>query len=157
MQFLGNDIFLSFWIYTLPQWILNQTLKIFPPWDDPLGFTAATFSCSVFVGLPSVWYLITENHALLGWRIFSFFARRNSGVAFALCFRSSSICTVKCRLIAFAGFEWIWVHHSTIQNLERLLLSADPVPLTAVHAIAWPPQFLTEDVVQIMSSFSPSP
>lgn len=30
------------------------------------AFTATTFSCCLFVSLPSVLYLVTEKHALLG-------------------------------------------------------------------------------------------
>ncbi len=79
-------------------------------------------------------------------KILQFFIFKNSWVAFAVCFESSSICTMKRRPIKFAAFDWIWAVSIALYTSEfiQLLLSSvtsslntsDPVPLVAMHAHA---------------------
>ena len=82
------------------------------------AFTAAVFCCWLFEGLSALRFVLSKWNAYsIGlrsgdWldhcRIFYFFALKTSWVAFAVCFGSLSICTVKRRPINFAAFGWIW-------------------------------------------------
>ncbi len=119
-------------------------------------FTAADFSCCLFVGLSAFSFVFSKwNACSIGlrsgdWpghcRIFKFFTFKNSWVAFAVCFGSSSICTMKHHPINFAPFYWIWAESISLYTSEfiRLLLSSvtsslntrNPVPLEAMHAHA---------------------
>ncbi len=121
------------------------------------AFTSADFSCCLFVGLSAFSFLFSKWNAcsirLISWdwlghfRMFHFFTFKNSWVAFAVCFGSSSICTMKCRPINFAAFGWIWANSISLYTSEsiRLLLSSvtssintsNPVPLEALHAHAF--------------------
>ncbi len=120
------------------------------------AFTAADFSYCLFVGLSAFSFVFSEWNAFsirlqsgdwLGHcRIFHFFAFKNSWVAFAVCFGSSSICTMKRRPINFAAFGWIWAASISLYTSEffHLLLSSvtssintsNPEPLEAMHAHA---------------------
>ncbi len=119
------------------------------------AFTAADFS-SLFVGLSAFSFVFSKWNACsielrsgdwLGhFRIFHFFTFKNSWVTFAVCFGSSSICTMKCRPINIAPFDWIWAESISLYTSEfiQLLLSSvtpsintsNPVPLEAMHAHA---------------------
>ncbi len=84
---------------------------------------------------------------------------QNSLVAFAVCFGSLSICTVKRRPMSSEAFGWIWADNIARNTSEfiLLLLSAvtssintrEPVPLAAIHAHAMtlPPPCFTDEVV----------
>ena len=142
------------------------------------AFTAAVFSCCLFVGLSAFSFVFSKwNACSIGlrsgdWlghcRIFHFFALKNSWVAYAVCFGSLSICIVKRHPINFAEFVWIWADRISLNTSEfiRLLLSSvtssintsDPVPLEARHAhvITLPPPFFTDDVVSVGSWAVPS-
>ncbi len=120
------------------------------------AFTAADFSCCLFVGLSASSFVFSKWNACSiglksgGWhghcRIFHFFTFKNPWVAFAVCFGSSSICTIKRRPINFAAVGWIWADSISLYTSEfiRLLLSSvtsslntsNPVPLEAMHAHA---------------------
>ncbi len=88
-----------------------------------------------------------------------FFPFKNSLVAFAVCFGSLSICTVKRRPMSSEAFGWIWADNIARNTSEfiLLLLSAvtssintrEPVPLAAIHAHAMtlPPPCFTDEVV----------
>ncbi len=88
-----------------------------------------------------------------------FFPFKNSLVAFAVCFGSLSICTVKHRPMSSEAFGWIWADNIARNTSEfiLLLLSAvtssintrEPVPLAAIHAHAMtlPPPCFTDEVV----------
>ncbi len=75
-----------------------------------------------------------------------FFPFKNFLVAFAVCFGSLSICTVKRRPMSSEAFGWIWADNIARNTSEfiLLLLSAvtssintrEPVPLAAIHAHA---------------------
>ncbi len=100
-----------------------------------------------------------------------FFPFKNSLVAFAVCFGSLSICTVKRRPMSSEAFGWIWANNIARNTSEfiLLLLSAvtssintrEPVPLAAIHAHAMtlPPPCFTDEggMLRIMSSSFPSP
>ncbi len=109
----------------------------------------------LWVFLPLVLSSASEMHAQLGWNqetdsaiaeYSTFFTFKNSWVAFAVCFGSSSICTMKRRPINFAPFDWIWAENISLYTSEffRLLLSSvtssintsNPVPLEGMHAHA---------------------
>ncbi len=82
------------------------------------AFTAADFSCCLFVGLSAFSFVFSKwNACSIGlrskdWlghcRIFDFLTFKNSWVAFAVCFGSLSICTMKRCSVNFAPFGWIW-------------------------------------------------
>ncbi len=88
-----------------------------------------------------------------------FFSFKNSLVAFAVCFGSLSICTVKRHPMSSEAFGWIWADNIARNTSEfiLLLLSAvtssintrEPVPLAAIHAHAMtlPPPCFTDEVV----------
>ncbi len=120
-----------------------------------LTFTAADFSCCLFVGLSAFSFVFSKWNACsirlksgdwLGHCKILFFTFKNSWVAFAVCFGSLSICTMKHRPINFAPFGWIWADSISLYTSEffRLLLSSftssintsNPVPLEAMHAHA---------------------
>ncbi len=138
------------------------------------AFTAADFSCCLFVGLSAFSFVFSEWNACSirlksgDWlcRILNFFTFKNSRVAFTVCFGSpSSICTMKHRPIQ--PFGWIWAESIPLYTSEwiRLLLSSvtsspntsNPVPLEAMHthAITALPGF-TDDVVCFGSWAVPS-
>ncbi len=93
---------------------------------------------------------------------------QNSLVAFAVCFGSLSICTVKRRPMSSEAFGWIWADNIARNTSEfiLLLLSAvtssintrEPVPLAAIHAHAMtlPPPCYTDEVVYLGSWAVPS-
>ncbi len=80
-------------------------------------------------------------------RIFHFFTLKNSWVAFAVCFRSLSICTMKRRPINFVAFDWIWAESISLYTSEFIWLllfsvtsslnTSNPVLLEAMHAHAF--------------------
>ena len=90
---------------------------------------------------------------------FNLFALKSSLVAFAVCFGSLSICTVKRRPMSSEAFGWIWADNIARNTSEfiLLLLSAatssintrEPVPLAAIHAHAMtlPPPCFTDEAV----------
>ncbi len=105
------------------------------------AFTAADFSCCLFVGLSflsdlsvglsfsfvfSLWNACSIRLRSGDWlghcRIFHFFTFKNSWVAFAVCFGSSSICTMKRRPINFAAFGWIWAESISLYTSEFIWL-----------------------------------
>ncbi len=120
------------------------------------AFTAADFSCCLFVGRAAFSFVFSKwNSCSIGlrsgdWlghcRIFHFITFKNSWVAFAGCFGSSSICAKKHHPINFAAFGWIWAESISLYTSKfiRLLLSSvtsplntsNPVPLEAMHAHA---------------------
>ncbi len=123
------------------------------------AFTAADFSCCLFVG-PSVFSFVFSklNACSIGlksgdWhghcRIFHFFTFKNSWVVFAVCFASLYTRTMKRHAINFDAIDWIWADSISLYTSEfiRLLLSSvtsslntsNPVPLEAMHTT--PPCF----------------
>ncbi len=71
-----------------------------------------------------------------------FLTIKNSWVAFAVCFVSSSICTMQCRPINFVPFDWIWAESISLftSGFTQLLLSSvtpliQNTPITQRHAI----------------------
>ncbi len=123
------------------------------------AFTAADFSCCLFVG-PSVFSFVFSklNACSIGlksgdWhghcRIFHFFTFKNSWVVFSVCFGSLYTRTMKCHAINFDAIGWIWADSISLYTSEfiRLLLSSvtsslntsNPVPLEAMHTT--PPCF----------------
>lgn len=129
------------------------------------AFPATIFRCSLFVVLSAITSVFTNSKVssvrlssgdcLVPWRIFHFYALKNSWVAFTVCFGSLSICTVKPCQIGFAGFSWIWGESTALCTLQFivLLLSAVTSSLniadTVPHAcaITLPPPCLTDDVI----------
>ncbi len=97
-----------------------------------------------------------------------FFTFKYSWVAFAVCFGSSSIWTMKQCPISFSPFGWIWADSISLYTSEliRLLLSSvssslntsNPVPLEVMyaHAITLPPPCFTDDIVCFWSWAVPS-
>ncbi len=114
-------------------------------------FTAADFSCCLFVGLSAFSFVFSKwNACSIGlrsgdwpghFRIFKFFTFKNSWVAFAVCFGSSSICTMKHHPINFAPFYWIWAESISLYTSEfiRLLLSSVTSSLTPGTQCHWKP------------------
>ncbi len=89
----------------------------------------------LWVFLPLVLSSASEMHAQSGWNqeagmaiaeYSTFFTFKNPWVAFAVCFGSSSICTIKRRPINFAAVGWIWADSISLHTSEfiRLLLSS---------------------------------
>ena len=70
-------------------------------------FTAAAFSCGLFVDLSAFGFVFSRWKAcsnwLRRWRNVHFFPFKNSWVSFALCFGSLFIC-----LTSFAATDWMW-------------------------------------------------
>ncbi len=95
-------------------------------------FTAADFSCCLFVALSVFSFVFSEwNAAQSGWdqeidsacaEYSTFFTFKNSWVAFALCFGSLFICTMKHRPINFAAFGWIWAESISLYTSELICL-----------------------------------
>ncbi len=120
------------------------------------AFTAADFSCCLFVGLSAFLFCLqlvkyvlnrVELRRLTWWlRNIPLFTFKNSWVSFSVCFGSSSICTMKHRPINFAPFDRIWAESISLYTSEffQLLLSSvtsslntsNPVPVEAMHAHA---------------------
>ncbi len=120
------------------------------------AFTVADFSCCLFVGLSAFSFVFSKWNACsielksgdwLGHcRIFHFLTFKNSWVAFAECFGSLSIRTMKRRPINFAAFGLNLAEGISLYTSEfiQLLLSSvtssintsNPVPLEAMHAHA---------------------
>ncbi len=107
------------------------------------AFTLADFSCCLFVGLYAL-VLSSASEMQLNrvWNQEIDLAWSNCWVAFAVCFGSSSICTMKRSWISFAEFDWIWAESLSLYTSEfiRLLLSSvtssinssNPEPLEAM-------------------------
>ncbi len=131
--------------------------------------TATVFSSCLFLGhFPFSFVFSKWNACSIGFRsgdwlghciTVHFFPFKNSLVAFAVCFGSLSICTVKRRPMSSEAFGWIWADNIARNTSEfiLLLLSAvtssintrEPVPLAAIHAHAMtlPPPCFTDEVV----------
>ncbi len=131
--------------------------------------TATVFSSCLFFGhFPFSFVFSKWNACSIGFRsgdwlghciTVHFFPFKNSLVAFAVCFGSLSICTVKRRPMSSEAFGWIWADNIARNTSEfiLLLLSAvtssintrEPVPLAATHAHAMtlPPPCFTDEVV----------
>ena len=140
--------------------------------------TASVFSSCLFLGhFPFSFVFSKWNARSIGFRsgdwldhcrTFHFFALKNSLVAFAVCFGSLSICTVKRRPMSSEAFGWTWADIIARNTSEfiLLLLSAvtssintrEPVPLAAihVHTITLPPPCFTDEVVCFGSWAVPS-
>ncbi len=119
------------------------------------AFTAADFSCCLFVGLSAFSFVFSKwNACSIGlrsgdWlghcRIFHFFTFKNSRVAFAVCLGHRPV-VLKRHPINFAAFGWIWADSISLYTSEfiQLLLSSvtssintsNPVPLEAMHSHA---------------------
>ncbi len=134
-----------------------------------LASTATVFSSCLFLGhFPFSFVFSKWNACSIGFRsgdwlghciTVHFFPFKNSLVAFAVCFGSLSICTVKRRPMSSEAFGWIWADNIARNTSEfiLLLLSAvtssintrEPVPLAAIHAHAMtlPPPCFTDEVV----------
>ncbi len=130
---------------------------------------ATVFSSCLFLGhFPFSFVFSKWNACSIGFRsgdwlghciTVHFFPFKNSLVAFAVCFGSLSICTVKRRPMSSEAFGWIWADNIARNTSEfiLLLLSAvtssintrEPVPLAAIHAHAMtlPPPCFTDEVV----------
>ncbi len=99
---------------------------------DALPVLEADFSCCLFVGLSASSFVFSKWNAYsiglksdnwLGhYRIFHFFAFKNSCVAFAVYFGSLSSCTMKRRPINFVAFGRIWAE--SISLYTRILPAA---------------------------------
>ncbi len=131
--------------------------------------TATVFISCLFLGhFPFSFVFSKWNACSIGFRsgdwlghciTVHFFPFKNSLVAFAVCFGSLSICTVKRRPMSSEAFGWIWADNIARNTSEfiLLLLSAvtssintrEPVPLAAIHAHAMtlPPPCFTDEVV----------
>ncbi len=131
--------------------------------------TATVFSSCLFLGhFPFSFVFSKWNACSIGFRsgdwlghciTVHFFPFKNSLVAFAVCFGSLSICTVKRRPMSSEAFGWIWADNIARNTSEfiLLLLSAvtssintrEPVPLAGIHAHAMtlPPPCFTDEVV----------
>ncbi len=131
--------------------------------------TATVFSSCLLLGhFPFSFVFSKWNACSIGFRsgdwlghciTVHFFPFKNSLVAFAVCFGSLSICTVKRRPMSSEAFGWIWADNIARNTSEfiLLLLSAvtssintrEPVPLAAIHAHAMtlPPPCFTDEVV----------
>ena len=131
--------------------------------------TATVFSSSLFLGhFPFSFVFSKWNAWSIGFRsgdwfghciTFHFFALKNYLVAFAVCFGSLSIYTVKRCPVSSEAFDWIWADNIAQNTSEfiLLLLSAvtssintrEPVPLAAIHAHAMtlPPPCFADEVV----------
>ena len=136
----------------------------FIPGDAPPGLYC---NCLQFLLVFSKWNACSIGFRSGDWLghciTFHFFALKNSLVAFAVCFGSLSICTVKRRPISSEAFGWIWADNIARSTSEfiLLLLSAitssintrEPVPLAAIHAHAMtlPPPCFTDEVVCLVS------
>ncbi len=92
---------------------------------------------------------------------------QNSLVAFAVCFGSLSICTVKRRPMSSEAFGWIWADNIARNTSEFILLllsvvtssinTREPVPLAAIHAHATTTMLhWWGGMLRIMSSSLPS-
>ncbi len=113
------------------------------------AFTAADFSCCLFVGLSafvfSKWNAcsigLRSGDWLVHCRIFHFFTFKNSWVAFAVCF---GFCTMKCHPINFAPFVWIWADSIFLYTSEffRLILSSVTSSLNTNNQCHWKPCML---------------
>ncbi len=120
------------------------------------AFTAADFSCCLFVALSAFSFVFSKwNAAWSGWdqeidlaiaEYFTFLPSKTPGLLL-LCFGSSSICTtfMKHRPIYFAAFGWIWADSISLYTefFQLLLFSvtssintSNPVPLEAMHTHA---------------------
>lgn len=134
-------------------------------------FTAASFSCCLFVGLSASSFVSSKwktssiglgTGGWLGhWRILHCFTLRSSWVVFAVCFGLLSICTVKHHIISSAASVWLWADSIALYTSEFILLrpsavtssmkTSEPVQLTALHAhdatITLPPPCLTDEVL----------
>ncbi len=77
-------------------------------------------------------------------RILHFFTFKNSWVAFAVCFGSSSINTMKRRPINLAPFDWIWADSISLYTSEFfwLLLSSVTSLINTVTQCHWKPCML---------------
>ncbi len=131
--------------------------------------TATVFSSCLFLGhFPFSFVFSKWNACSIGFRsgdwlghciTVHFFPFKNSLVAFAVCFVSLFICTVKRRPMSSEAFGWIWADNIARNTSEfiLLLLSAvtssintrEPVPLAAIHAhaVTLPPSCFTDEVV----------
>lgn len=108
---------------------------LFPPLRCSAWFSVAAY---LWVFRLSVLSSVTGKHTgslglktgdwLCHWRISYSFAFRNSWVSCAVCFGSSSICTVKHHLNFFAAFDWI--------QAEKIAQHASGFILSAVTSLA---------------------
>ena len=134
-----------------------------------LASTATVFSSNLFLGhfpfsfVFSKWKTCSMRFRSGDWLghciTFHFFALKISLVAFAVWFRSLSICTVKWHPMSSEAFGWIWADNIARNTSEfiLLLLSAvtssiitrEPVPLATIHAhtMTLRPPCLTDEVV----------
>ncbi len=119
-------VYIYIYIYNLLQAMTALSLELMDITRDWVSsfvmryqvFTAADFSCCLFVGLSAFSFVFSKWNAcsiglisgywLCHCRISHFFTFKNSWVAFAVCFGSSSVCTMNRRPINFAPFDWIW-------------------------------------------------
>ncbi len=131
--------------------------------------TATVFSSCLFLGhFPFSFVFSKWNACSIGFRsgdwlghciTVHFFPFKNSLVAFAVCFGSLSICTVKRRPMSSEAFGWIWADNIARNTSEFILLhlsavtssinTREPIPLAAIHAHAMtlPPPCFTDEVV----------
>ncbi len=139
--------------------------------------TATVFSSCLFLGhFPFSFVFSKWNACSIGFRsgdwlghciTVHFFPFKNSLVAFAVCFGSLSICTVKRRPMSSEAFGWIWADNIARNTSEFILLllsvvtssinTREPVPLAAIHAHATTTMLhWWGGMLRIMSSSLPS-
>ncbi len=156
-------------LQSITAWSLER-IDITRRWVSSLVMLCqAVFSSCLFLGhFPFSFVFSKWNACSIGFRsgdwlghciTVHFFPFKNSLVAFAVCFGSLSICTVKRRPMSSEAFGWIWADNIARNTSEfiLLLLSAvtssintrEPVPLAAIHAHAMtlPPPCFTDEVV----------
>ncbi len=144
------------------------------------AFTAADFSCCLFVGLSAFSCVFSKWNACLimlrsgDWldhcRKIHLFTFKNSWVAFAVCFWSLCICTMECHPINFAAFSWIWADSISLYTSEfiRLLLFSTMSSKNTSNQCHWKPCTLMPShcstmfhrwcfMLWIMSCSKPSP
>ncbi len=139
--------------------------------------TATVFSSCLFLGhFPFSLSLASEcmlNRIQVRWLTWPLhnsplLSLQNSLVAFAVCFGSLSICTVKRRPMSSEAFGWIWADNIARNTSEFILLllsvvtssinTREPVPLAAIHAHATTTMLhWWGGMLRIMSSSFPSP
>ncbi len=143
-------------------------------------FTAADFSCCLFVGLStfscvfSKWNACSIRLRSGDWldhcRKIHLFTFKNSWVTFAVCFGSLCICTMTHHPINFAAFSWIWADSISLYTSEfiRLLLSSTMSSKNTSNQCHWKPCTLMPShcstmfhrwccMLWIMSCSKPSP
>ncbi len=128
--------------------------------------TATVFSSCLFLGhFPFSFVFSKWNACSIGFRsgdwlghciTVHFFPFKNSLVAFAVCFGSSSICTVKRRPMSSEAFGWIWADNIARNTSEfiLLLLSVVTSSINTREQFHWqphmptlPPPCFTDEVV----------